>query len=127
MRAKLKELHSPDIDWDSYYPEDPTTFGFLLQAMIGIDGQEGDESFDIQVCSPEWLKKEYKKNDILFGRHLLIVFEYDKKRIESKISGYCERCFGENWQDLAEKLSRIGHWEFEDFTPYVKKWWQFWL
>jgi hypothetical protein len=117
MRAQLKRLHSPDIDIDTYKPEDTTNFGFLLQAMIGPEGQDSEESFDIQVCTPDWLKSQHSASEAVFGRHMLIVFEYDKHRIEQAIARYCERCVGNDWQEIAERLGRIGQSEFEDYVP----------
>lgn len=117
MRAELKEIHSPDIELESFWPEDTKNFGFYLEAMIGPEGQEGEESFGFQVCTPAWLETHYSETDVLFCRHMIIVFEYDVSRIKSSLSNYCERCFGETWQDIANALARIGHWEFEDYTP----------
>ncbi|MCF7484267.1 immunity 8 family protein [Vibrio sp. J1-1] len=117
MKAKLKRIYSPDVDFDSFWPEDTENFGFLLQAMIGPEGEDGEESFGIQVCTPEWLKSRYSENDVLFGRHMMIVFDYDIDRIKSHIVKYCDRCVGDNWSDIASKLSRIGLWEFEDYSP----------
>jgi hypothetical protein len=118
MKAKLKRIHSPDIDIDSFWPDDPACFSFLLQAMIGPEDQEGEESFSIQVCTPDWLKSRHSETDILFGRHMILVFDYDLDRIKSHIARYCEHCIGEDWQSVADKLSRIGQWEFEDYQPY---------
>lgn len=117
MKAKLKRLHSPDIDIQTYWPEDMQNFSFLLQAMIGPDDSDGEESFDIEVCTPEWLRSQYSSEDIIMGRHLLIVFDYDFDRIKSYISRYCDQCQGENWDEISLKLGRIGRWEFEDYTP----------
>jgi hypothetical protein len=115
MKAILKEIHSPDIDLSTFHPPEPDNFGFLLQAMIGPDNQEGAESFGIQVCTPSWLNSHYSGADILHGEHMLIVFEYNIHKIKSHISNYCNRCTGENWQEIAEKLCRLGQWEFEDY------------
>ena len=117
MKAELKGVHSPDIDFNTFWPEESDNFGFLLQAMIGPEGQEGEESFGMQVCTPNWLKSRHSETDILFGKHMLIVFDYDIDRIKNYIAKYCERCVGDNWQDIASKLSKIGQWEFEDYIP----------
>jgi hypothetical protein len=116
MKAKLKRLHSPDVDLQSFWPENPQCFSFLLQAMIGPVDSEGEESFDIEVCTPEWLRSQYSDTDVLPGRHLLIVFDYDLDRIKNYISRYCERCEADNWEGLASKLSRLGQWEFEGYS-----------
>ena len=116
MYAELKWIHSPDIDdFSSYYPENPDSFAFLLQAMIGIKGEDGEDTFDIEVCTPEWLKSNYSKDEVLIVRHMMIVFEYDFERIKQRIKKYCDGTSGKTWEEIAEKLSRIGHWEFEDY------------
>ncbi|WP_366097976.1 Imm8 family immunity protein [uncultured Bartonella sp.] len=56
MRAILKRLYSPDIyNLESYIPPEEENFCFLLQAMIGPLGGDGEESFDIEVFTPMWL------------------------------------------------------------------------
>ena len=116
MKAKLKRLHSPDVNSQNYWPEDSQNFGFLLQAMIGPEDAEGEESFDIEVCTPAWLKSQYSTTDILSGRHMLIVFDYDLDRIKNYISNHCEICEGTCWEEVANKLSKFGRWEFEDYS-----------
>jgi hypothetical protein len=118
MKAKLKSLHSPDVDLASFSPVDPTNFGFLLQAMIGPDGQEGAESFEIQVCTPKWLVDRHEQGvfpDIILGMYMMFVFSYDLRQISRTLERYCERCVGDNWQALAAKLARLGAWEYEDY------------
>jgi hypothetical protein len=47
MKAELKRIHNPDIDnLSEYYPNDPENFSFLLQAIVGPLGEDGEESFD---------------------------------------------------------------------------------
>jgi len=115
MHAEIKYIHSPDIeDISTYQPEDTGCFSFLLQVMVGPNNQEGEESFDIEVVTPKWLLKKYDEDEILIGRHRLIVFKYDWDRIMRTINRHCESCNGETWSEIAEKVGRLGRWEFED-------------
>jgi len=117
IKAEIKKLHSPDIqDLRSYWPDDPECFGFLLQAIIGPKGEPGEESFDMVVCTPHWLAKKYRPDEIIVGRSYLIVFEYDFKRLALFLDRFVERCSAYTWREVAEKLSRLGVWEFEDYN-----------
>lgn len=117
MNAELKRLHSPDVyDLENYQPESPEKFGFLLQAMVGPEGKDGEESFDIEVCTPKWLEKTYGMNDVVIGRHHFIVREYNYPRIVQTIKDFLRGCSGENWIEVANKVSRLGKWEFEDYV-----------
>jgi hypothetical protein len=116
MKAELKRLHSPDVDdLTTHVPKTNDSFGFLLQVMVGTKGKEGEESFDIFVCTPRWLIKHHKENEILFGRHYMIVFKYDYDLIIKKLKSYIEKLEGDNWDELAQKINLIGKWEFEDY------------
>jgi hypothetical protein len=117
VRAELKFLFSPDADpLESFKPTGP--FGILVMAMIGPAGQEGHESFDFMVCTPEWLSSNMRE-EIKVGRHYLFVRDYDHARLEKFVQDYCSSCGEEaTWQAIAEKLGRLGKWEFEDYVPY---------
>lgn len=115
MRAKLKQLSSPDIDLNNYWPEDENNFGFLLEASIGLEHEGGADVFSIMVCTPDWIKSEYLSRKNVWGRHMLIVFNYDLDEIKKVIIRYIENCTGDNWLAIAQKISRVGAWEFEDY------------
>jgi Immunity protein 8 len=118
MRAKLNSVHSPDIwDLERYQPELSDNFGFLLQLMIGNNETLGEDTFDIIVCTPSWLKDRYPKDHILMGRSHLIVFEYDYVRMMKFLGEYCSGCCGQSWVEIANQLSRLGDWEFENAPP----------
>ena len=113
MKAALKHLHSPDVDFRDYRPEAADNFSFLLQAMIGPEGNDASESFDILVCSPRWLLENC--HEPRWGRHMLIVPKYDLTKIREIIEMHCSSCEGRDWDTIGELLSRIGRWEFEDY------------
>jgi hypothetical protein len=116
MHAKLKSWYCPDIeDLPNYSPVPCDSFCFLFRAMVGPMEREGEESFDIQVCTPQWLLSNMNKDDIICGRSFLIVIEYNFDRILNRIKILIESCSGREWDEIAEKVSRIGFWEFEDY------------
>jgi hypothetical protein len=117
MRAELKSLFSPDADpLKDFAPTGP--FGILVMAMIGPAGQQGHESFDFTLCTPEWFASNTRE-DFKMGRHYLFVQEFDYAALEGFVRKYCANC-GETptWNALAEKLARLGKWEFDDYVPY---------
>lgn len=117
MNAALKDLYSPDIyDLSNFSPGSPDNFCILFQALVGLKTTEGEESFDIQVCTPQWFLSNLKEDDVVSGRHFLIVLTFDFERIYNRIKELIESCNGNNWVEIAEKVSRIGHWEFEDYS-----------
>jgi len=116
MRAALRYLHSPDIpDLASFQPTEVDNFGFLLQILVGPQEGVGEESFDVMVCTPRWLIENHSPEDILACRHMLIMFQYDYRRLERFIQARIATVSGESWHDIANQLAKLAHWEFEDY------------
>ena len=117
ITPELKSLHSPDVDLETFRPqEEPECFGFLLQAFFGPTNERGKDSFDMMVCTPVWFEQRLKEwGGVLTGRHYLFVERYDLEQIKKYLLKYLRHCTGETWSEVAEKLGRIGHWEFEDY------------
>lgn len=120
VRPELKYLHSPDApDLQSFTPEDPKVFGLLIQAMIGPEGEIGEESFDFLVCSPAWLAALCAKEGPILGRHYLVLNRFDLQAIERVIHNLCVQARTSTWDEVGEYLGRYGKWEFEDYEPYT--------
>ena len=118
MRAELKGLHSPDVlDLENWMPDDPECFGFLLQIMAGSPDTEGADTFDAMVCTPAWFAKHElsKGRGIMAVEHTVFVQGYDYRLLVAFIERYCRRCEGASWNEVAAKLGRLGHWEFENY------------
>lgn len=117
MKARIRSISSPDIDIQGYVSGDSQNDGFLLTVYAGPGDGPGEESFDVLVCTPAWLGALVRRDGPQVGRHRLIVEPMD---IEVAI-GFLRRTFesveGATWREVAEKLARIGHWEFEDYQP----------
>lgn len=117
MRAELKSLYSLELEDPlvNYRPDDASNFGTWIRAYVGPQGGRGAETFDIQVCTSDWLKLQCATQGPLWGRHMLIVETYDYNVIKAHIERYITNSEGLDWESVAAKLGRIGAWEFEDY------------
>ena len=118
IQAKIKSLEiteAPDLNPSAYAPDNGDDFACTFGLTIGPNDNDGGELFYLIVCTPQWLAKECYKDGFVWGRHHLIVAEYNLKAITAIITKFVERCSGESWQEVASKLSRIASWEFEDY------------
>ncbi|MBI4784751.1 MAG: immunity 8 family protein [Oscillatoriophycideae cyanobacterium NC_groundwater_1537_Pr4_S-0.65um_50_18] len=119
MLAELRRLHSPDLlDLEFSTPEDPENFCILVQAMIGSKDEEGEESFDFLVCTPQWIVNHIARNKALFGRHYLIISHYDFEIIWNAIDGRCKLANRSSWREVGSYLNKYGHWEFDDYVDF---------
>lgn len=115
LRAELKLLHSPDLpDPEHNRPQDPGNFRILIQALIGVAGQEGADTFDFLVCTPAWLAAHLAAHpaEPLAARGYLIVPGYDYAKIHAAISRLCDQATGPDWPALAARLNLDGRWEY---------------
>jgi hypothetical protein len=115
MRAELKAL---DLEPDpSTLPEDPAEFALLARVYAGPADGPGEESFDITVCSPEWLAAACRQVGFYDARHHLVinVDQFDQRELRSWLTKRVGNVAGETWHEIGTKLARLGAWEFEDY------------
>jgi hypothetical protein len=62
-----------------------------------------------------WLAERLRSHEFIVGRHHLIVGRYDYEKLRDLVRSLCAECRGETWQEVAERLGRIGKWESEDY------------
>jgi hypothetical protein len=110
-------LHSPDVDLESFEPEDPENVGILIQMIVGPADGPGEESFDVVVCTTRWLERWVQEEGPLVGRHHLIVDRFDRRRIGGFLTEAVESEEARTWPELALRIGRLGKWEFEDYQP----------
>ena len=117
MKAKCGRLYSVHFLLENYVPENPRHFGVWLDFDVGADeGVIGTNNFQILVCTPSWLDVQLKYEWGLsrWGRHMLIVREYDFNRIEKCVFDYVEKCTGKDFYEIAQKICGIARWEYDD-------------
>lgn len=115
MKAELRRLHSPDVlDLVSWTPSEKD-FGVLIQLMVGPLCGQGEESFDVTVCTVAWLADRVMRARMLDLRHHVLVQAYDYHALESFFRKRVSNCSGASWPEVAAHVGRIGKWEFEDY------------
>lgn len=118
MRAVIKSFEGLGREEpDGYVSADPENDAFTLRMLIGSPDTPGMESFDVTVCTPGWLGREVRDHGPQIGRHYLIVDFLDLAKAQSFLRRRVEQLMAPTWQELAEKIARIGYWEFEDYQP----------
>jgi hypothetical protein len=115
MKAIIKTMwaNSPTIDLDSYHPENLENFSLWIEFKIGPEGLTGADDYRLLVCTPEWLRQNV--SEPRWGRHMLIVREYDRSVIEKCVCDYVMSCTGDKWEVIEGKVARNLSWEFEDY------------
>jgi hypothetical protein len=110
VRPTIRHISTIDGDDPAVWrPADAGNFSVALRLIIGPADSEGEESFDLVVCSPSWLDKECERDGFVLGRHHLIVRSYDFSLLQGALVKLIERCSGDTWQEVAGKLSRVAY------------------
>ena len=115
MRAIVRDFVSTDIDLDTFSPEDPDNFSFLLLAFVGPFDSEGEEQLQLVVCTPKALAARVESEKVVFGRPLVIVGSSDVPQILRAVRKEIESIEASSWNLVASRLARLGLYEFEDF------------
>lgn len=117
MRAIVKSMwvDSAAINLNEYWPDDPECFGLWIEFRAGPENETGADDFRLFVCTPAWLRNECSEKKAAWGRHMLIVSEFDLQAMKGRIGQLVENCTGEEWPDVARKIARYAAWEFDDY------------
>jgi hypothetical protein len=117
VRAVLRRLHSPDSDpLEDFAPDDPESFSIFVQALVGPQDAEGEESFDFTITTASWLAEQpAPEKGFEFVHGVLLLSRWDYETVVRAISDLCRRTEGETWEEVGMSLSRYGHWEFADY------------
>jgi hypothetical protein len=118
MKAQVRHVLGPDgLDLATYRSTDPDHFCVGVRLIAGPAGASGEESFDFEVCTASALEEKLGGDPRLL-RHVVLIRRFDPDAIIRFVEAHVRSCEGDTWPVLAEKLGRLGHWEFEDYQPF---------
>ena len=116
MRAALRAIDCYQIsDIAAWRPGGPD-FGIMVQLLVGPAEGPGEESFDVTVCTGGWLAARAVSGPV-DARHHTVVDSFNWPALRRHFRKRVEACTGKDWSEVAAKVARIGHWEFEDYRP----------
>ncbi|WP_199545306.1 immunity 8 family protein [Paraburkholderia kururiensis] len=116
MKAIVKNIDlNSEVAFSAYRPADEECFGLWITVLVGPEGKESGHLYQVLVCTPGWIRREYLHTGAVWERHMLIISRYDHSRIRSELDRYVEGCTGKDFWEIAQKAARIGAWEFEDY------------
>ncbi|MFI7705720.1 Imm8 family immunity protein [Nonomuraea sp. NPDC049480] len=72
--------------------------------------------FKSPSAPPSALTEQLRHRPFLIGRHWLFVAELHPDKVTEWLSDRIAVLEAPTWGELAEKIGRIGEWEFEDYT-----------
>ena len=100
MKAEIKYIYSPDIDNLEHYSAQGA-FALLVQIIMSPKGEEGEESFNVTVCSPAYLEKTLGE-DIINCRHYVIMKEFNYRN-----SNYHKNCEHKRLTSQGKNASKL--------------------
>ncbi len=116
MRAEIKNISSDDYPVTrTGLPFDPRSAWVIVEAEIGPKDGKGSDIFFFYVCTAAYLSEELESAGSRFGRHLLIMNEFNWDHVVSVIEKLVSSFEEPDWRSLAEKIARYAQWEFEDY------------
>ena len=114
MRIELKALYSGDIN-KPQLPDDPTRCMTAMYADIGIQGEDGSDTFGFVVVTPLWLVAHPETQ---WARGYLLLNEFSWAEIERMVGRLVSSVSATKWEEAAKSLGRFMDWEFENYQPY---------
>ncbi|MFF0572550.1 Imm8 family immunity protein [Streptosporangium saharense] len=113
MRARVSDFRWVDLEDGQRL--DRTHACELLEMYVGAQDGPGEDVFSLTVCTPSALAEQLDHHPFLIGRHWLFVRELRPDRVTAWLADRIAVLEAPTWSELAEKIGRIGHWEFEDY------------
>ena len=84
---------------------------------LELDPDPAEESFDVTVCTAEWLPRQCRDVGGIDNarQHLVVDFEqFDQRVLRAWLAARVQEAVADTWTEAGEGLGRLGHWEFED-------------
>lgn len=117
VRAVVRSIRFPYLE--SSRQVDPENACEQVELLVGPSDGPGEEIFYLTVCTPRALAEVLAAQTVLMGRHWLFVAELSPRKVEEFLRRRIEHIMGPTWDEVAQKVGRLGASEFEDYRPWT--------
>lgn len=115
MQATLHTLQTLDGGDLAAFDPGGEAFFLTVRALIGPAGQAGQETFDFDVCSIAWIRREFRDSEAVCGRYRLIMEDFSLPVIERHVRHRVAQASGADWSEVAGKLAGWFRWESDGY------------
>ncbi len=116
MQPTLRALYSLEVDNLAAHRPDDEAFFLTVRVDIGPADGPGAETFDFDVCSIAWLRRELQDDEAVSGRFRLIMTEFSLSVVEQFVRDRVAQASGADWTEVAGKLGGWFRWEFDGYA-----------
>jgi hypothetical protein len=112
MQLRLVRYYGSGIeDLADYRPEPADEFAYRLNIEVSPVGDTYFDTFSALVCTPKWLLKRLEREEVLSGRHHIIVRRHDLPRLVSFFEGFLAGIHVADWSEAISVMDRLARWE----------------
>ena len=116
MRAEIKSWYVEESeDLSTYEIDAPACFGYSLTFAVGPVNENGEDYFEVFVASASYLAQRDSTQSPAFLRHIILAPDYNIPAAVALVEKYLSSLKENTWVELATKINRVIHWEFEDY------------
>ena len=123
MKAEIKHIYGPDVPagLKEWVPPNLSDFGLRLQVFIGTTDDDTSDSFDVVVCTPNWLTEKWAEgwfadarltDRVLSGHGVLLMKEWSYEELRAALEQLVGRIDATTWGNVANRIGRHLDWEY---------------
>ncbi len=117
IEIEIQNFFSSDIDEiENWKPQNDSDVYYNLEIEIGEKDEVGGNLFQIEVGTPEGVRKCRESISGIFSdRNLLLVDQYSWRVVKQRLIEIVNHCAASNWEETVTRLQRYFLWEYEDY------------
>ncbi len=119
MRPRIESIGTPDGEpLESIKVADVRSFNEVVRVLIGPSVGEGEEIFDIYICSPGWIECQCEEKGYWLARRTWVLSHWEVSLVRRAIQETVLRVTGNSWQAISQQLAAFMMWEFQDYKEW---------